>query len=186
MRWLAGVVAIGLHVAPVHVGAEQIVHYRTPDGTLGYSDDPEAVPEDAEILEVTSGPPESVQVHPASSAKRSAATTTRKKLAASRDADARQETADAESWANERRRLDKAVSEAAQKVEADRLHVGQQCWRRSGARGRRVQDGPRSCTEATQRLAEAERALEEARTAAGELEERCRVAGCLPGWIRED
>ena len=158
----------------------EIVRYRAPDGTLGFAGSVTDVPEGAEVLSITPAP-EPSPPPPRPDAKRSVPAERSRALEREVAAEAQEE----ERWAAERLRLDEAVEGAQAGLEKAIVQRREQCWRRSRRQGRSGADGPKSCEEAVQRLTEAERALSRAQGERGELEERCRLEGCLPGWIRD-
>ena len=161
--------------------AGEIVRYRAPDGTLGFAGSVTDVPEGAEVLSVTPAPEAPASAPPRSAVKRPERAQRAKALEREAAALAQEE----ERWAAERLRLDEAVDGAQASLEKAIVQRREQCWRRSRRHGRSGPDGPTSCEEAAKRLTEAEQALSRAQVERSELEERCRLEGCLPGWIHD-
>jgi len=177
---LCGLLAV---VMPQASLAEELVRYRTRDGRLGFADRLAAVPAGAIVLEVEARAeakePATLPPPVAPQAKPTVTRTRRPRASASSETDEQQQ---AERWRAERTRLDDARVTAEKQVVEDQLHVVQQC---RTAPGRQLKDGPRSCAEAMERLEKAKVELERTIEEAGQLEDRCRMEGCLPGWIRD-
>jgi len=175
--WVSLVVAASSH-------ADELIRYRLPSGEIGFADRRSSVPEGAQVLEIEALPDPPTPADPRRSPARDTRRGAGSDVDATRAAEAA-EAAQAETWALERMRLEDAIRTAEQAILDAKGHVHRQCWRKSGSRGRYEKDGPRSCAEAASRLEEAEKALDSAREERAGLEDRCREAGCLPGWIRD-
>jgi hypothetical protein len=169
MRSAAAVLlALALGVEPAL--ARELIRFRQPDGTLGLVDDPDKLPAGATVLERKSipelrdeGPAEGTAQPDASPA------------APAPPPDPRAaEAAEAARWCERARGVHGAREEAEER--RDRAEEAYDDCRTAGGT-------VPYCSR--RRLDAAEQALEAAERSLERLEEDCRNAECLPGWIRE-
>jgi hypothetical protein len=188
IRFVALLAGLALGAAPA---AAELIEYRLPDGSTGFTDAAEHVPPDAEIVstrEEAAPPPEaSAPVE----AERAAAAP----AAPARDAEPEPdlEAEEEARWRERARQAQRAArearihAEAAERVYADcRGSQSYWMWRQRvpGWHDPELRDST-ACQDEGAALQSAQEAVAEADSyLADGLFEDCRRAGCLPGWIR--
>jgi len=160
--------------------AGEFLTYRTPDGSVGITDDPKLVPAGAEILRRDPKTPQreprsrDADVPPAA----------HRNLPAQRFSDTDPDAAEATHWRQKLHQARQDEERAAHALElAERDY--RSCRRREnlGSSSQTHIPGETSCDEAP--VEAAQREYERAKTYAEDgIEDECRRAGCLPGWLR--
>jgi hypothetical protein len=191
MRTRLAALLAGLALAAAPAAAE-LIEYRLPDGSTGYTDEPARVPWGAQIVSAREeSAPSQARAEPAPAA-REAAEPSSEVAASAPDPDA--EALAAAAWRQRARQAQEAVREAQIRVEA-RERIYSDCrgrenywnWHYGHYDDRRYRNPglESSCDDEAEALDAAREALAEAESyAADGLYEDCRRSGCLPGWIR--
>jgi len=158
--------------------AGELLTYRTADGNLGITDNPKLVPPGAEIVRREPETPHPNEGSPAPP------TASRRNLPAKRWGDLDQDSTDAMRWRQKLRQAHQEEERAAHELEqAERDY--RSCRRREnfGASDQMHVPGETACDQAP--VAAAQREYERAKAYAEDgIEDECRRAGCLPGWLR--
>lgn len=158
--------------------AGELLTYRTPDGSLGITDDPKLVPAGSEILRRDPETP------PRGRPSRDLPATASRSIPAKRSQDADPDAAEATRW---RQKLRKARQEEERAAHA--LELAERDYRSCRHRENFASSyqahipGETACDEAP--VVAAQQEYERAKAYAEDgIEDECRRAGCLPGWLR--
>jgi hypothetical protein len=168
-------------VAPLALAGEFLT-YRTPDGSLGITDDPKLVPPGSEILRRD---PETHRRGQASSeTDPSPPATPPRDASAKPSGDADPDSAEETRWRQKLRQARQDEERAAHALElAERDYRSCRHRENLGSAYQAHVPGETACDEAP--VAAAQHDYERAKAYAEDgIEDECRRVGCLPGWLR--
>jgi hypothetical protein len=168
-------------VAPLALAGE-LLTYRSPDGSLGITDDPKLVPPGSEILRRDPETPRRGQA--GSEAVPSAPSPPRRNNSARRSGDADPDAAEETRWRQKLRQARQDEDRAAHALGlAERDYRSCRHRENLGSTYQTHVPGETACDEAP--VAAAQHDYERAKAYAEDgIEDECRRAGCLPGWLR--
>ncbi|HME69467.1 MAG TPA: hypothetical protein VKM54_06315 [Myxococcota bacterium] len=160
--------------------AGELLTYRTPDGNLGITDEPKLVPPGSEILRRDAETPR----RGAASPDAAPAPTAHRNLSAKGSGDADPDAAEAMRWRQKLRQARQDEERAAHALElAERDYRSCRHRENFGSSYQTHIPGETACDEAP--VAAAQHEYERAKAYAEDgIEDECRRAGCLPGWLR--
>lgn len=175
---LLGLLSVAL-VAPLALAGE-LLTYRTPDGSLGITDDPKLVPPGSEILRRDAESPRRGQA----SSDTSSPSAPHRNVSAKRSGDADPDAAEETRWRQKLRQARQDEERAAHALElAERDYRSCRHRENLGSAYQTHVPGETACDEAP--VAAAQHDYERAKAYAEDgIEDECRRAGCLPGWLR--
>jgi hypothetical protein len=160
--------------------AGELLTYRTPDGNMGITDNPKLVPPGSQILRRDPETPQQGETSrdpvPPAAARRSLPTT--------RSGDADPDVAAAARWRQRLRQARQEEERAAHALEqAERDYRSCRHRENFGSSYQAHIPGETTCDEAP--VVAAQHEYERAKAYAEDgIEDECRRAGCLPGWLR--
>lgn len=172
--------------------SDGFIHYRLPNGSRGFAQDPSGVPAGAEIIEPDKEPsPDSIQVYKAppkpaeSSPSPESMEPPQDNRAARLAKQFEEEEQLKEQWVSRHKEALADVHEAEVILEGAERHAKKSCDGKYNRRRGKWYWDESNCGAARAQVETEKIRLEEAKTYAEEgLKEECRKAGCLPGWIR--
>ncbi len=182
--------AVALAAGPAAAGKRELIRFRGPDGTPGLVDDAEKLPPGALVLERSPLPAVTSEDPPADEDAERVPEPAAEEAPARLDESAHAERclqydlsrgcsdgqlAEAAGWCQRARDVHGARAEAEQALER-----AEEAYEECRTAGGTVPFCSR------RRLDAAEHAVEDAEQGLEQLEQECRSAECLPGWIRED
>jgi hypothetical protein len=154
-----------------------ILTYRAPDGSVGITDDPKLVPPGSEILRRDPKTPARRQANFETAA-------TPRNLSPQRSGDTDRDAAEENHWHQKLRQARQDEERAAHALElAERDYRSCRHRENLGSAYQTHLPGETACDEAPVEAAQQEYERAKAYAEDG-IEDECRRAGCLPGWLR--
>ncbi|HTF36294.1 MAG TPA: hypothetical protein VK714_21640 [Myxococcota bacterium] len=160
--------------------AGELLTYRTPDGGLGITDNPKLVPPGSEILRRDPETPQRGET----SRDPVSPPTARRSIPARRSGEADPDRAEATRWRQRLRQARQEEERAAHALQqAERDYRSCRHRENFGSSYQAHIPGETACDEAP--VVAAQQEYERAKAYAEDgIEDECRRAGCLPGWLR--